>query len=171
MKYILETKRLRLRELTLDDVPFIVALLNSPGWLQFIGDRNVRNPEQAKQYLENGPLKSYKENNYGIWLVETKEEKNAIGTCGIIRREHLDHPDIGFAFLPEQMAKGYAYEMAHATLNYAKDKLKIFPILAIVVAENHKSISLLERIGLQFIKTFYLPGDKKELLLFSTKGS
>ena len=84
MKTIVETERLLLREFTLQDTAFIIELLNSPGWLQFIGDRNVKTHEQAVQYLQNGPLKSYAENKYGLSMVETKEGQKPIGMCGII---------------------------------------------------------------------------------------
>jgi len=168
MKYILETDRLRLREFTLNDAEFIVELLNSPGWLQFIGDRNIRTEEQAKNYLENGPIKSYKENGYGLSLVEKKEDNLAIGMCGIIKREFLDYPDIGFAFLPGFNGKGYAFEITSATMDYAKQQLNLAKILAITVSDNSKSIRLLEKIGLKFIKTINLPTSKEELLLYST---
>jgi len=168
MKYILETDRLKLREFTLNDAEFIVELLNSPGWLQFIGDRNIRTEEQAKHYLENGPIKSYKENGYGLSLVEKKEDNLAIGMCGIIKREFLDHPDIGFAFLPGFNGKGYAYEITSAAMDYAKHQLNLAKILAITVSDNSKSIRLLEKIGLKFIKTINLPTSKEELQLYST---
>src|SRR5688572_4300133 len=111
MAYVLETARLRLREFTLEDTPFIIALLNSPGWLQFIGDRNVRTPEQARGYLEHGPFKSYRENGYGLCLVEQKESGNPVGMCGVLKRDTLDSPDIGFAFLPGFQGQGYALEI------------------------------------------------------------
>jgi RimJ/RimL family protein N-acetyltransferase len=168
VNYILNTGRLSLREFTLDDTKFIIELLNSPGWLQFIGDRNVKTEEQARNYLLNGPLKSYKENGYGLSLVEKKDDNKAIGMCGILNRDNLENPDIGFAFLPDFNGQGYAYEMASATLAYATDKLKIPNISAIVVAENKRSIALLEKIGLRFIKTFSLPGSEEELQLYST---
>lgn len=167
MKYIFETDRLRLKEFTLDDSKFIVELLNSPGWLQFIGDRNIKTEEQAKIYLENGPIKSYKENGYGLSLVEKKDDSIAIGMCGIMKRETLDHPDIGFAFLPGFNGKGYAFEIASATMDYAKHQLKISKILAITVSNNSKSIRLLEKIGLKFIKTINISTSKEELLLYS----
>jgi len=167
MKYILETDRLRLREFNLGDTEFIIKLLNSPGWLQFIGNRNVETVQQAKNYLENGPMKSYSENGYGLSLVEKKDEKKAIGMCGIIKRENLDDPDIGFAFLPNFAGNGFAYEIADATMVYAKDELNISKIAAITVADNVKSIRLLEKIGLSFIKIFSFPDSKEELLLYS----
>jgi RimJ/RimL family protein N-acetyltransferase len=167
MNTIIQTQRLGLREFTLNDTPFIIELLNSPGWLRFIGDRNVKTEEQAKSYLEKGPIKSYLENGFGLCLVERKEDNLPVGMCGIIKRENLENPDIGFAFLPDYTGKGYAYEIASATMIYAKDKLKINNVYAITVSENEKSIKLLEKIGLKFIKKIFLPDDKEELLLFS----
>ncbi len=167
MKYILETERLRLRAFTHDDAPFILELLNSESWLQYIGDRNIKTSEQAIQYLENGPLKSYRQHGFGLSLVEKKDDHTAIGMCGILQRDNLECPDIGFAFLPQYWGKGYAYEMASATLTYAKDTLKIPVIAAIVLPANRKSILLLEKIGLHFKKTFHLPNSREALWLYS----
>ena len=167
MKNILETERLILREFVPEDSSFIVELLNSPGWLEFIGDRNIRTEDKAREYLENGPMKSYRTNGYGLCMVETKTDHYKIGMCGIIRRDHLEYPDIGFAFLPQYTGKGYAYEMAMATLQHASDKLGIKRIIAITVPGNIRSIRLLEKIGLKFEKKVYLPNDEAELMLFS----
>ena len=167
MNYILETERLRLREFTLKDTHFIIELLNSPGWLQFIGDKGIKTEEQAKAYLENGPLRSYRQNGFGLSLVETKEDSRAIGMCGIIRRDTLVNPDIGFAFLPEYSGKGYAYEIASATLAFANKQLALHKISAITLPNNSRSIQLLEKLGLTYAETILLPGSQEELLLYS----
>ena len=166
MNYILETERLRLREFTVDDTKFIIQLLNSRGWIQFIGDRNVRTEDEAAQYLQNGPLKSYQQNGFGLSLVETKEDRNAIGMCGIIKRDNMENPDIGFALLPAFYGKGYAVEIASATLSYAIHELGIPKVAAITLPGNIKSIKLLERIGFKFIKTIN-SDNNEELLLYS----
>ena len=119
-KIVLESARLILREFTLDDTAFIIELVNTPGWLEFIGDRNVKTEEQARSYLQNGPLKSYKENGFGLTMVQLKTEKTPIGMCGILKRDNLDNPDIGFVFLTKFMGKGYAFEIANAKLIFAK---------------------------------------------------
>ena len=168
MNYILETERLKVRWLTVDNTKFIIELLNSPGWIKFIGDRNVKTEDQAKKYLEDGPLKSYADNGFGLCLVESKDEAIPIGMCGILKREHLDTPDIGFAFLPEFIGKGLAFEVAKATLIYAEETLKLPNILAITVPYNKLSIKLLEKIGMRFIKIFYFPNDDEQLMLFSS---
>ncbi len=166
MKYLLETERLLLREFTTGDTAFILELVNSAGWLQYIGDRNIKSVEQAKAYLENGPIKSYRENGFGLCLVERKDDAKAIGMCGLLKREYLDTPDMGFAFLPEFNGNGYAYEIAIATVAYAKNKLKISTVSAITMANNEKSIKLLEKMGFSFKKTIFLPTGKEELQLY-----
>ena len=166
MNYILETEKLKLRELTMDDTSFIIELVNSTGWLKYIGDRNIKTTEQAKSYLENGPLKSYQESGFGLWLVETKDTKNPIGMCGLLRRDYLNHPDIGFAFLPEFIGKGFGFEAAAATLSLAKDQLKILTLYAITMPTNYASIKLLEKIGMKFIKSISPHGSQEELHLY-----
>lgn len=164
---ILETERLSLRKFTHEDADFIIELVNSSGWIKFIGDKNVKTKEQAIDYLENGPLKSYRENGFGLSMVERREDGKSIGMCGLLKREHLETPDIGFALLPDHYGKGYAHEIAGATVFHAKTYLSIPKICAITLAENTRSIRLLEKLGLRFIKTFCFPGKNEELQLYS----
>ena len=168
MNSILETERLILREFTADDTQFIIELVNSRGWIENIGDRNIKTEEQARKYLESGPLKSYEVNGFGLSLVEMKSDGTPIGMCGILKRDNLEHPDIGFAFLPAFMGKGFAYEMADATMTFARDTLKLPAIFAITVPANKASIKLLGKIGLRFIKTFHFQDNMEELMLFSS---
>lgn len=163
---IIETSRLSLCKLDLQDSPFIYELTNSPGWLEFIGDRGIRNEQDARQYIESGPRKSYTEHGFGLWRVDLKQEKTSIGICGILKRETLDHPDLGFAFLPSHQKKGFALEAAGATLEYAKKQLSISPVLAITVPSNVSSIRLLDRLGLKFDKRMIQ--NKDELLQYTT---
>jgi [ribosomal protein S5]-alanine N-acetyltransferase len=165
MKKILETERLILREFSLDDTTFIIELLNSPGWLEFIGDRNVKTEDDAHRYLENGPIKSYEDNGYGLCMVMLKDG-TPIGMCGIINRADLEHPDIGFALLPQYAGKGYALEIAKATFQFAKDTLKIPTVLGITVPSNQSSIKLLERIGLKHDTNIMM--GQEELMLFKS---
>ena len=169
MEPILETERLRLRRFTIDDTKFIIKLVNSPGWIEFIGDRNIKTDDQAREYLQNGPLKSYELNGFGLSLVELKNEGTPIGMCGIIRRYMLENPDIGFAFLPEFTGKGLAFEIANATMKYAKDQLKLPIVYAITVPRNQSSIKLLEKIGMRFLRLFSFPDENEELMLFSSE--
>jgi RimJ/RimL family protein N-acetyltransferase len=170
MKYLLETERLKLREFSVADALFIIELVNSPGWLKFIGDRNIKTKEQAEFYLQNGPINSYKNHGFGLSLVELKDSLQPIGMCGLLKRADFENPDIGFAFLPEFTGKGYAYEMATATMSHAKNVLNQELILAITVPENKSSIKLLEKIGMTFRKPVTLSNQNAELLVYSNEA-
>lgn len=165
-KRILDTERLSLRILTEEDASFIVELVNTPGWLTYIGDKKIHTPQQAIQYLREGPWKSYENNGFGLWLVERKDTSTPIGMCGFLKRDYLPAPDIGFAFLPAYSGKGYAYEIASAALHYAKESLGIKIIQAITLPTNDRSIKLLERIGLNYSKDVSAPGDPTVLRLY-----
>ena len=164
---ILETERLRLRQFEKKDAAFIIELVNSPGWLEYIGERNVKTEELAIVYLENGPFRSYRVNGYGLWMVERKEDEKPIGMCGIVNRPMMTNPDIGFAFLPSYMGSGYAFEIAKATLDFANFQLKIPVISAITVPKNAKSIRLIAKLGLTFIRDFSFPDSQEILSLYS----
>ncbi|HOX83970.1 MAG TPA: GNAT family N-acetyltransferase [Chryseolinea sp.] len=166
MKYILTTDRLKLRQFELSDAEFIVELVNTPGWLEFIGDRNIKSVESANEYLQNGPLKSYAENGFGLWLVELKSDRTSIGMCGILKRDSLENPDIGFAFLPDFVGKGYAFEMVTATLKYALYSIKLKTIFAITIPTNVRSRKLLEKLGFRYSDTIRLSPESETLFLY-----
>ncbi len=163
---ILETERLLLQKFEMSDAAFIIELLNTPGWLRFIGDRGVKTIEDAERYIQNVPVKSYKENGFGLYKVVLKESNAPIGMCGLIKRDTLDHVDIGFAFLPAYTGKGYAYEAAKNTLMYANETLKLEKLLAIVLPDNTASVSLLKKIGMGYRE--HIQMGEEELMLFST---
>ncbi|HSK64699.1 MAG TPA: GNAT family N-acetyltransferase [Pyrinomonadaceae bacterium] len=147
---VLETERLVLRPFTTGDAAFVLTLLNEPSFLRYIGDKQVRTLADARQYLANGPIASYERNGFGLCLVELKDSHTSIGMCGLLKREELPDPDIGFAFLPDFWNKGFAFEAASAVMKDAHERLKLSRILAIVNADNYASMKLLERLGLKF---------------------
>lgn len=161
--FILETERLIIRKFVLADALFILELLNTPTWLQFIGDKGVKSLEDAENYLKNGSLKSYEEHGFGFYLVAEKLTQRPIGMCGFIKRQELENVDLGFAFLPEFIGKGFGFEIAQATLNFGKEVLKLGRIIAIVDPRNTASKALLQKLGFVFEKTIQF-GEKKTLL-------
>ena len=165
---ILETDRLILCEQTEDDAPAILEIMNSPGWLKYIGDRGVKNLEDARSYILNGAMKSYEQHGFGLYLVKLKDGHAPLGICGLIQRPGLAHVDIGFAFLPEYEGRGYGFESASAVMNYARLVLKIGVVVAITTRDNQASISLLNKIGFRFREMVTLSGDSEELMLFES---
>ncbi len=162
----IETERLSLRPLTVDDAPFILTLLNEPSFVRYIGDKKVRNIEDARRYILSGPVASYGRNGFGLYLVQLKEAQTPIGMCGLIRREGLPEPDIGFAYLPAFWRKGLAHEAAVAVLNDARERLRLQRILAITSPDNDASIKLLERLGFEFEREMKLAPDQDPIKLF-----
>ncbi|RYD87154.1 MAG: N-acetyltransferase [Sphingobacteriales bacterium] len=169
MKPIIETERLILRELTQQDAPFILELVNTPGWLRYIGDRKVRTEADAALYILTGPLASYTKNGYGLWAMERRDEPGPIGLCGLIKREGLEHTDIGFALLPPFEGKGYAREAAQACIEFGLEKAGLQKIVAITSQDNTRSIALLQQSGFIFEKLIRLPGGEEELKLYGLR--
>jgi RimJ/RimL family protein N-acetyltransferase len=163
---VLETERLSLRKLTVDDAEFILALLNEPSFLRYIGDKKVRNLDDARQYILNGPVASYERHGFGLNCVELRESHTPIGMCGLLKREELPDPDIGFALLPDFWNKGFAFEASEAVLRDARESLNLHRILAITSLDNDASISLLERLGFRFEKIVQLSPNGEQLRLF-----
>ena len=163
---VLETERLFLRRFTPDDAEFILTLVNEPSFLRYIGDKQVRNLEDARQYILNGPVASYERNDFGLYLVELREPHTPIGMCGLIKREELPDPDIGFAFLPDFWNKGFAFEAAAVVLQDAGDRLRLQRLLAITSQDNDASIKLLQRLGFRFAQEIKLSPDRERVKLF-----
>lgn len=163
---ICETARLIVRKFTLDDAPFIMSLLNSPTWMQYLGDRNIHTVADAAQYLTNGPLASYAQRGFGLFLVALKDSGAPIGMSGLIKRDGLEDVDVGFALLPEYTGQGYAYEATKAVLDYGYNTLQLPRIVAIARADNKHSLALLEKLGLKFSDTIVLTGIEHPLSLF-----
>jgi len=167
---VLETERLNLRKLRIDDAPFMLGLLNEPSFIENIGDRGVRTMEGARQYIATGAIASYEQHGFGLYLVELKDTAVPIGICGLVKRPFLENADVGFAFLPQFWSQGYALESASAVKRYAREQLGIDRVVAIVSPGNEPSIRLLHKLGLRFecmIET-HPPGDRAALFTPAT---
>jgi len=157
---IIETPRLHMRELTIEDADFVFKLVNEPSFLENIGDKGVRNLEDARQFILEGPWTSHRERGYGEFLVELKEGGDPIGLCGLLFRESLNVSDIGCAFLPKYWRRGYAYEAACAVMEYGRSTLGISE-------ENLASIKMLEKLGMSFERTVKMSDDDPGTALYS----
>jgi len=163
---VLETARLTLRRLTEDDDDFILALVNDPSFIRFIGDRGVRTLEDARAYIRNGPAASYDTFGFGLFLTALRTDGTPIGICGLLKRGSLDDVDVGFAFLPPYCGQGYAFEAASAVLAYGRETWGLSRIVAVVQPDNAASIRLLEKLGMRFERMVTLNETGPELQLF-----
>jgi len=165
---LLSTQRLDLRRLDAGDGPFMLELLNDPSFIENIGDRGVRAVADAVRYIEDRMIPSYARHGYGLYVVEQRATGTALGICGLVRRDYLDDPDVGFAFLPQFLGQGYALESATAVRTHAFEVLRLPRLLAITSAHNTRSIHLLEKVGLRFERMIIPPGETKEIRLYTS---
>jgi ribosomal-protein-alanine N-acetyltransferase len=167
---VLETERLVLREVEDEDAPFMLELLNSPGFLENIGDRGVRDLEQAKSFIEERLRGSYRDHGFGMWLTVQKSDRSPVGLAGLVRREGLETPDVGYAFVQRVWGRGYAQEAAAAVLAHAQGPLGIPKLAAITSPENFASMAVLRKIGFSFHGMVELPGIERESTYFTVGG-
>jgi ribosomal-protein-alanine N-acetyltransferase len=164
MSVILETERLMLRKFTKADASFILELLNTPTWLQYIGDRGIQSIADAENYLLNGPMLSYTVYGFGLYMVVLKSSQAPMGMCGLLKRDYLEHMDIGYALLPQHEGQGYAYEIVSATVNYAFTNLHLLHLAAITDTGNVRSVNLLKKLGFTLKELISI--ENKDLNLF-----
>lgn len=167
---VCETERLRLRHLTPDDAAFMLELLNEPSFIANVADRGVRTLADARSYILDGPIASYQRYGFGLYLVELLETGASIGICGILKRDELDAPDVGFAFLPAYWSRGYAREAGSAILAFGHETLGLDRIVAITATHNAASMRVLEALGLSRAGTVTLGNHGGESVLFTPDG-
>ncbi len=166
---MITTARLVLRQFELNDASFILELLNTPLFIRFIGDKRVRTEEDAQRYLSSGPIASYDRHGFGLYGVHLVQDPQLLGMCGLLKRESLDDPDIGFAFLPAHHGLGYAFESASAVMEHARRELGIRRIVAIMSPENERSERLLIKLGMVPEGLVTLAKGEKACTLFASQ--
>lgn len=159
----LESERLYIQQLNIDDAPFILELLNTDGWLKHIGDRGVKTIKDAERYISSGPQKAYENIGHGLMLLKEKDTNQSVGICGLLQRDYLNHPDIGYALLPTYEKKGYITEACRTIMSWYKEHGDQSTICAIVSPVNNMSIKLLIRLGFVFIGVIERDGQSLNL--------
>ncbi len=103
---LIETDRLVLDRVTEQDAGLMLAIWNDPDFIRHVGDRGIRNEEQALAAIREKVLTHYEAHGYGPCRVSLRGDGTAIGVCGLFKRENLDLPDIGYALLPAFRGRG-----------------------------------------------------------------
>ncbi len=161
----IQTERLTLTSLQAGDAGFLLALINTPSWIRYIGDRQVHTVHEARTYLLKGPLQHELDHGYGMRKMILTETGIPIGICGLVCREGLPLPDLGFALLPEYEQNGFAFEAARAVLAEDTRTWNMKKVSAITTLENNRSIALLHRLGFVQNGEVQLP-DQEEVLQY-----
>jgi RimJ/RimL family protein N-acetyltransferase len=160
------TKRLVISELSQDDSHFICELCNSPGWIKYIGDRNIKNENDAYKMLQERYLPAYKDTGFGMYKVSLRENKKPIGMCGFMQRDYLDYPDLGFAILPEYTRKGYTMEASFILMDLIKKNWGLKRLYGVTYSNNKNSQNLLKKLGFRLDNEIKIPDSAGVLYRF-----
>ena len=153
---ILDTERLTLRTIDEGDASFYLDLVNDADFITHIGDRGIRTLEAAREAIATGPVAMQASLGHSIYLVARRDSGEAIGMCGLIKRDTLPEVDLGYAFLPRWRGQGFALEAARAVLQHARTTVGLTSLLAITSPGNTASNALLEKIGMRFERIVHL---------------
>ena len=169
MKTIIETERLLLREITLDDKEALFKLHSNPAVQKFTGEPVVKSKEEIKKAIE-ARIINYKKYGYGRWATFLKDDMQFVGWAGLAYLPEFDETDLGYRFLPEYWGLGIATEASRAILNYGFDSLKLKKIIAIALKEHKASIRVMEKVGMEFDKFApYEPGSENAIWYWCDK--
>jgi RimJ/RimL family protein N-acetyltransferase len=166
MNWVMDTARLRLREIEFSDAAFMYELMNEKPWLDFIGDRGIRTKADARAYISDRLRPSYAEHGFGFWLTERLEDGTPLGICGLVKRDTLDDVDIGFGFRERYWGNGYAREASEAVIDFAREVAGLTCLVAISNPDNARSARLLATLGFRFERRLRLAGENFDVRLF-----
>ncbi len=165
MKIIGETERLLISTVSLHDDAFILELLNTKTWLDYIGDRKVNDIDAALRYIESKFIAIYKTHGFGIYKVSLKSTKEDIGIAGFVQRDYLNHPDLGFALLPRFEKQGYCFEACVKLCQIAKKRFGWTSLLALTNENNLACIRLLHKLKFKKINKTFAEQTSEQLLI------
>jgi len=151
MQTLIETERLLLRNITLDDKEELLKLYSDPTVQKYTGEPVVESIEEIESAIRTR-IKDYAKYGYGRWATILKNGMQFIGWAGLAYLPEFDEIDLGYRFLPEYWGTGIATEASQAILNYGFDKLELKKIVAIALKENKASIRVMEKVGMEFEK-------------------
>jgi len=166
---IAETERLIIRPLRISDTAMILSLFNEPDVINYIGDRGIKNSDDALNYIQSGPLAMQLELGFSLYCCQLKGSDETVGISGLIKRDGIEEVEVGFAMLSQHYRQGYAKESMNAVLDYAKSTLNLQIFQAITSPENNASIKFLEGLGFSFKSKILLPTTDNEINLFELR--
>ncbi len=164
---MLETSRLSLRRLTLEDAGLMLDVWNDPAFVRYVGDRGIRTLGDAEKAMNEGVLRLYESYGYGPFRVALKSDDTPVGICGLFRHDGLEVPDLGYSTLPEHCGRGYAFEAASVVVDYARSDLGIEQLIAIISPRNEASIGLIRKLGFEFERMHTMPGDDDAVRIYA----
>lgn len=158
MKIHIETDRLVMRDLVLEDAEGMFELDSDPRVHAYLGNKPIKTLAQAIKNI-NFIRQQYVENGIGRWAVIEKQQGQFIGWSGFklitdIINERNQYLDLGYRFISKYWGNGYATESAKASLHYGFEQMKQQEICAMADVDHKASNAILEKIGMRKLNVF-----------------
>lgn len=159
---ILETKRLKVRESTVEDVEDFYRIYKEPSITYYMENLHA-DVDEERAYVKDYIRHVYGLYGYGMWTVILKETGEVIGRAGISVRDGYETPELGFMIESVHQGKGYASEVCGDILKYAFEELEMDRIQALVCELNEGSKRVLKRLGFDYYEDVTEEGKKYQL--------
>ena len=163
---ILETERLTLGLIALEDADFYLELVNDPTWIENIRDMGIHTVEAARESILNNQISAQNKDGFSFYLVRQQIDNAPMGMCGLKKRDFLNDVDLGYAFLPRYAGHGFALEAATAVVQFARANLLLPKLAAITSPSNLRSNQLLKKLGFELERVLVLPGEERSTNLY-----
>ncbi len=159
MKIFAETERLILRELLPSDVDGMFELDSDPQVHKYLGSKTVTDKKQIVEVIKF-IRQQYIDHGIGRWAIIEKGTNDFIGWTGLkfvteLTNGHQNYYDLGYRLRRKYWGQGIATETAIAAIDYAFNTLNVDEVYAAASCENAASNRIIQKIGLNFIETFY----------------
>lgn len=147
MPVVLETPRMTLRHMTMDDVDDLLQIFADPEVMRYYPSTKDRT--ETIGWVE-WTLRSYKMYGHGLWIATLKHDNSFAGQCGLTVQHIDDWPEveIGYLFLRKLWGQGLATEAAQACRNYGFNQLGLDRLISLIDVHNIASRRVAEKNGM-----------------------
>lgn len=149
--FILETDRLRMRPVTLEDIDEIHLIWTDPGIRKYLWDDEIIQKDRVLSVVETS-VKQFEKNRHGLWIVLQRDCDEMIGFCGYWHFHDPPQLELLYGLLTEHWGEGFAPEMAKAMMRYGFEDLQFDRIVASTDGANAASVRVMEKCGMKFWK-------------------
>jgi RimJ/RimL family protein N-acetyltransferase len=142
---IIQTERLILRHVTVDDQTDLLRLFSDPIAMQFFP--SIKNEEETRDWIDK-TIKRYDEDGFGFYTCVNIETRQTIGYCGLVLQKDVDGIDeveIGYGLIRDHWHNGFATEAAIGCKKYGFDVLRLEKMISLIRPENTPSIRVATR--------------------------
>src|SRR5262245_16177279 len=157
---VLETERLALRRLTMEDLDSLAEIYRDPDVRRYFPEGTLTH-EETREELEWIIDVYYGQYGFGLWATTLKETNEFIGRCGLLPWEIEGRAEVEVAYLlaRSHWGRGLATEAARAVLSYGFDELHLLRLISLIDPANDASVRVAVKIGMTLERVGDIDGE------------